>query len=471
MNWVNETQTSGLRGGTGSLDSDQINVPVALKFTLKATQTAEFSAGADYAYIMAHRSRPLEAAAYRHFTTTGLVLNPNVLSGDGAGDPTVFNGEQALDYRLTYQPFDIEVPLQSADLWAQWSDQGKIFGLPWRYRVGARYDYDDFMKNSDIAPRASASISPTRWLNLRAGLSRYYSRPSLAYKIREATPATVIYRRTGRSENGKLVFYHADFRLNSVSNPVRYSNAQLDTPYSDEISLGTSMALGQFGALDLSYVERANRDEFARSAPIVTTVNGVRTTGYVMTNDGFTDYRGGSIEWRKEWRNHRFRVGATLSETETSTEDIFDDYEEEVMAETVSYNGRFVTRSELALVRANFSRPSYVTFNWSSDWFSKRLRLDVFGRWNTAYDRTDEIGTVTINGTRYDNFADVRIPSAVFTNLNVTWMFWNDERRGSVALETKITNVFDRLPYAEGVTPSNPYQEGRAVWAGLNYTF
>lgn len=141
------------------------------------------------------------------------------------------------------------------------------------------------------------------------------------------------------------------------------------------------------------------------------------------------------------------------------------------MAETVSYNGRFVTRSELALVRANFSRPSYVTFNWSSDWFSKRLRLDVFGRWNTAYDRTDEIGTVTINGTRYDNFADVRIPSAVFTNLNVTWMFWNDERRGSVALETKITNVFDRLPYAEGVTPSNPYQEGRAVWAGLNYTF
>lgn len=471
VNWVADTQTVGIRGGIGSLDSDQMDVPVALKYTLKATETGELAVGADYTYIESGRSRPKDSSAYRHQTTVGVNPNPLVASGDGASDMTVLAGEQGLNYRIVSSAFKINVELQTADLWAQWSDQGKILGLPWRYRVGARYDYNDFLGNSDIAPRATASINPTRWLTLRGGLNRYYSRPSLSYKIREVTPASIIYTRTPRNENGKLVFYAADWRLNSVSNPVRYSNAQLDTPYSDELSFGSSFAFGRFGALDLSYVERKNRDEFARSAAIVTPVNGVNVTNYRMTNDGFTDYRGGSVEWRTSWRNHQFRAGATVSETKTSTEELFDDYLEETMAQIVHYQGRLIARSELALVRANFSRPSYVTFNWSSDWFSKRLLVDVFGRWNTAYDRTDQSSTITLNGTRYDNYADVRIPAALITSLNVSWLAWKSERRGSMLLETRISNVFDKLPYAEGVTPANPYQEGRAIWAGVKYTF
>jgi len=58
VDWVADSQTVGIRGGVGSLDSDQRDIPLALEYTLKATTTGEFSAGADYAQTQANRNRP-----------------------------------------------------------------------------------------------------------------------------------------------------------------------------------------------------------------------------------------------------------------------------------------------------------------------------------------------------------------------------------------------------------------------------
>lgn len=470
VDWVDDSQTVGIRGGVGSLDSSQKDLPLALKYTLKVTSTGEFSAGGDYAYTEARRSRPRDSSAYRHQTTVGVLQNPLVASGDGPGDMTVLTGEQGLNFRLLSPAYKAKVELQAADLWAQWSDHGKVFGMPWSYRAGTRYDYNDFLKNHDLAHRLTGALTPLRWLTFRAGASRYYTRALVAYKIREAYPPTYTYTRTGRSENGKLVFYAADWRLTTTSSPLRYSNANLSTPYSDELSLGSTLDLGLLGTLDLTALERRNRDEFSRSAQTTVTLGGVNYNGYRLTNGGFTTYRSLSFEWRKAWANHQFRLGATFSETKSTTEEIFDEDTDPLRSQPVYYKGQILVRSALDLIRTNFARPSYLNYSWSSNWFSKRLLVDVFGRWMPAYDRLDQSGTILVGTTRYDNYVDANIPSTLITNVNLSWVALKTNR-GTVTLEAKISNALDRLPYATGVTPAAPYQEGRAYWAGVRYAY
>ena len=472
VTWVDDSQAVGIRGGVGDLDSSQSDLPVALKYTLKLTATGEFSAGADYAYTKARRSRPRDSSAYRHQTTVGLLQNPLVASGDGPGDMTVLTGEQGLNFRLVSPAYQSKVELQATDLWAQWSDRGKLLGLPWNYRAGTRYDYNDFLKNHDVAHRLTGALTPLRWLTFRAGASRYNTRALVAYKIREAYPPTYTYTRTGRNENGKLVFYAADWRLTTTSSPLRYSNANLSTPYSDELSLGSTLDLGRFGTLDLVLLERRNRDEFSRSAQTTVTIGGTNYTGYRLTNAGFTTYRSGSLEWRKTWANHQFRLGTTISETVSTTEEIFDEDTDPLRIQPVYYKGQILPRGSLDLIRTNFARPNYYTYSWSSQWFSKRLNVDIFGRWTPAYTRIDLpiASTITINGTRYDRYVDAEIPAGVVTNVNLSWVALKTNR-GAVTLELKVSNALDRLPYATGVTPAAPYQEGRAYWAGVRYAY
>lgn len=472
VNWVADSQTVGIRGGIGSLDSDQRDLPLSLKYTLKATATGEISAGGDYTYTQARRSRPKDSSAYRHQTTVGVVPNPLVASGDGPNDLTVLTGEQGLNFRIISPAYHSKVQLQAVDAWAQWSDHGKVLNMPWNYRAGTRYDYTDFLKNHDLAHRLTGELTPLRWLTFRAGASRYYTRSLLAYKIREGDPSTSSYTRTGRNENGKLVFYAADWKLSSVSNPIRYSNANLATPYSDELSLGSTFDLGAFGTLDVTGLERRNRDEFSRSALTAIVINGVSQNGYKMTNNGFTHYRSASADWRKSWANHTVRLGGTFSKTETTTEEYFDQDTEPTLSPIVAYNGKLVSRASVSRIRANFARPSYVNYSWSSAWFNRRLSVDLFGRWTPAYTRIDlpASSTITINGTKYDAFVDTAIPSGLVTNVNVAWVAFKTDR-GTVTLEAKVSNLLDRLPYAEGATNAAPYQEGRAFWAGVRYAY
>lgn len=470
VNWVTPEQTVGILGGIGTLNSSQRDVPVAAKFALKVGDTAELAVGGDYALTEARRERPQDSSAYRHQTTVGVNPNLLVVSGDGPNDLTVIAGEQALNYRLLSPAYRAKVQMQSADAWLQWSDRGRVWGLPWTYRAGGRLDYNDFLANSDFAPRFLATLAPWRPLTLRFGASRYYSRALVAYKIREYYPDSITYTRTGRSENGKLVFYAKDWVPSARTTSTRYSNGGLDTPYSDELSLSGTVNLGRFGAADLSGLERRNRDEFSRSASSVSTVNGVRVTSYRITNEGFTNYRSASFEWRKDWRNHRFKVGSTWSKTVTSTVSYLDEYQEDVQAQPVSYNGRLVTRSDVSLVRANFARPTYLNYSWASTWCDNRLGVDVFGRWNAAYTRPQVSGTVLISGTKYDNYIDKEFGETLITDLNLSWMAWRG-RRGALTLELKVANVLNRLPHAEGTTPADPYQEGRSCWAGLRFAY
>lgn len=476
VNWVAATATSGIRGGFGDINSTQWDLPVSAKFTWRATDTGTLSAGADFTHSDARYERPETSSAYRHQSTPS-ALNPLVVSGDGANDLTVIAGEQALNYRIVYEAFSARVKLNTADAWVQWADRGNFRGLPWSYRAGLRYDTNDLLQRHDVAPRLIGTISPLSWMTLHAGWNRYYSNSFLSYALREKYPDNYIYTRTGRSENGKLVFYAADWTLYSHSRSASYSDSKVSTPYSDETSVGATLDFRQFGQANLTYVERRGRDAFSRDAGTRESYINEKTgatayyTLYRLTNSGTSKSSEYTLSWQKKWARQTLEIATSFEDIETTIRDPFTEVDPSEYDQLVYYNGALVPRSQVGLEAENYARPHYVTFKWSSDWFNRRLKVDLLGRWNTAYTALRDSGTsITVSGVAYDRYEDLDVPANLINSLNIHWLAL-ETTRGSLALELKISNVFDRLPHSTSATTTNPYQQGRTFWAGATYTF
>lgn len=477
VDWVADSSATGGRGGNGDMNSTQRDIPIGAKYTYALTQTGKFSVGADYTYTQARKQRPITNYVFRHQNTASVVKDSSIVSANGPDDPTVFKGEQALNYRIEYRAFDAVVELQSADAWAQWYDQGKILGMPWSYRAGLRYDTNDFLKNNDIAPRLTAQIDPVSWLRITPGFNRYYTHSMLSYKLQEKYPGTYAYTRTYTPLDGKKV-YSDNWTLSLHSESIHYGQADVDTPYSDEYSLGFTFDFKALGLTKVTLLKRQRRDEFSSNSDTkVAYINektGLPATYTIrkITNEGKSDYESAAVEWTKQWKNHAFRMGATFSKTTTTTEDYFSEAEDaDKRNELVYRNGELVTRRSLELESKNYADPQYVNFVWSSNWLSNRLKIDLLGRWNTAYDRLeDNDTTIKVGGVTYPYIENVHVPSRVTNDLNVEWIAW-ESRKGSISLQVKVANLFDSLPHASGAKLSYPYQEGRSVWSRVSYRF
>lgn len=474
--WVAEDWSSAGKGGWGDREQTQTDIPLGFIAEWRVFENSRLSFGADYNFTQVDSKRPVATSSYRQASSKGVTLNPQIISADGSDDPTVINGEQALNHMIYYPAYDITVKLNKADAWAEWTQEGTLAGMKWSYRAGLRYDSNDFLKNNDLAPRFTAQIHPLEWLSIFAGYNRYYAHDFVDYKLREAWPDTYIYRRNGTlNADGQLVYSSSDWYLYMHSKSASYSQADVKTPYADEATAGIQMT-GKWGTVSVKYMDKRTRDEFALSQGILeeyipeddpTSTSYHRT--YVITNDGFTNYESWTLSWEKQYGRHRFEINSTFSDTETSNNTYFDDYDEEYYREEVYYNGNVVTRKDIALVRENYATPTYVNFIWDSRWFSNRLFLTLNGRWNESYEYTDYTGSITVDGTKYNLYEDVDKPQNFVTNLNVNWIAWQSDY-GQLAINTKIENLFNRLPNTEA-TKSNPYQEGRTVWLGIKYSY
>lgn len=484
IDWVPSDSSSASRGGSGDMVSRQIDLPLGLRYERKLSDSGAISFGADYQFTRARKQRPLTNSAYRHQSSASVKLDPRVISADGPEDRTVIAGEQALNYRIVSLAFDSEVDLNAGSAWAQWSDEGKLGRTTWSYRAGLRADRDDFLDNTNLSPRLTGQITPFKWLKLNAGANRYYTRSLLAYKLRENYPANVIYTRTGKLKDGKLVFSSADWVLYSESKTTGYGQADLDTPYSDELSFGATFSNAVLGDLSVTRLRRRNKDEFSRDegtvVPYVKSDGTTATTRlYRITNTGYTLYDATSVAWTKSLRSHRFQANVTFSDTRTSTlssdtdsdPDYFNSYEDLAMQEEVHYNGTLVSRRSVSLERGNYARPTYVNFLWSSDWFKGRLKGDLLGRWNTSYSTVRRNGTITVGGPKYDKYEDVKFPSVLMADLNLAWIAWQGGRRGEIELSLKVSNLLNRMPNTESASTSDPYLQGRSLWSSIRYSF
>lgn len=477
VDWCSSTSSCSL-GAPDPINQRQWDSTVKALWE-QPTLGGDIRFGAEYARVKAVKERPETVYSFRHGDRADLPVevNPNTVCTQPMLYPdTCVDGAYALAQLSPAMAFRSRVKLDSYTLWSEW--QGDLAGF--EVRAGLRYDHESFLGNHNVAPRLSVSRDlPFAGMNLTLGANRYYGRSFLGYALRESYPDNYIYRRMPEVINGQNV-WSDNWTLYSHTILPRYSNADLKTPYVDELTFalrGPAPLIG--GEYRIRGILRDSRNRFAQSEQVTSTeveetgdIATVRT--YTITNDGKSSYRGLSLEYVREFGNHSFSVSTNLSKTKSSNVDYFDIANEtEFQGEDVYYRGEVVP-----LLRAvannqleDYAAPVIVNFDWAAHWFGKRLRTNVNARYRSGFERVDDTGeNIVVDGVRYDVYDLVKFDDAVSFNLFAT-LDAIRSRYGVLSLDLRVNNLFNTVLEQDYSSTSQPWQMGRNVWISAKYSF
>ncbi len=458
-------------GGFGDIDQTQDVYNLNGRWS-RPIGPGTLAMGFDYQHIEAMRSRPVDGGAYSRGTSQSATAA--IVCADG-NSLTCVTGEYALTQFALYSAYRAEVALDSVAGWAEYSARLGAFSL----RGGLRYDYESFLGNHNFAPRLSASYAlPWDGWSVTLGANRYYGRSMLAYALREQYPASATYLRTGTSSGGLTTYADTDWYLSSMSYSTSYSGSKTKTPYSDELSATLSARiLG--GNLRVKGIYREGKDEFVRAAgerETITLPNGKTSTvtRFVVTNTGFSSYRGASVEWTRRFGKHDFAINTNFSKTKSSNDNYLDAIDSELFDDTpVLFQGNVTTLAELSALnqRDDMAAPLIINATWTARWRDERLTTNVNLRYRSGFDQIEDTGeSQTVDGTAYDVYDYIHYPKAIDVNLNAQFEVIRSAM-GVLTAETRIANLLDRIPSPNSVATTQPYQFGRSFWVGLNYRF
>ncbi len=463
------TNTNCSSGGFGDLEQHQRDLQLEGDFT-RPFLGGTLSGGAEWSFTEARRQRTEDAYAYSRGT-----YNANVVCADAANDPACIDGEIALPTRFVYAAYDAQAEIMQTSAWLE---QERDFG-PVTLRGGLRWTHDDFLDNHDVAGRLSAAWQIVEDWTLTGGLNRYYAGDFVGYALREAYPDLIRETRDPVVSGTDLIYSPDDWTLNRVTRLSSYRQADLETPYSDEATLALTFPAFT-GVGRIKAVQRWHRDQIVRQ-PVISldeTADGDTFTRrvYFPSNEGNTDYLGLSAEWSGSWRNHALTLNVNWSDTTTRAEgygDYFDELDtEELLTDLVIYEDEILALAEVNAIstRANFATPLTANASLVSSWFNDALTTTLWLSWRDEYETIADTGVnETRDGVRYDVYGEQVREAFLTTDLNILYTLPETEY-GQVGLEARITNLFSELPYTD-YSSSSPWQQGRSIWLGVNYTY
>lgn len=479
IDWCSGTSCS--LGGPGILEQSQKDT------TLSGTWEQDlgagvFRAGFQFSRIEGEKGQPY-SAAFRHVGTAAYPtipneVNPNVVCADPAEREagTCVDGRYAVAQRNDTTGFHTKVDLTTSSLWGEY--ETSLAGF--RVRAGLRYDYESFLGNHDFAPRLSVTRELPAGLYLTLGANRYYGRSFLGYALRENYPGNRIYQRRPTMV-GTQQIWSDDWYLVTHSETARYSDANLDTPYSDEFTAalqGRAPWVG--GDFRLKGILREGKNEFSSSRSTSEVYD--RETGgtstrqvYTITNDGSREYKGLSLEYLRDLgRDHTVGFSANWSRTSSSNISYFDLADEtEFDGVLVYFRGELKPMLEVTTQNQleNFASPLILNADWNARWFGGRLRTNLNARWRDGFERIDDTGVnITIDGTRYDVYDTVRYADSITANLGAVFEIARTQW-GEALLDVRVNNVFDTVMDQDYSSTSQPYQMGRNAWVSLKYRY
>jgi hypothetical protein len=464
------TSTNCVIGSYGDIRQWQNNYALTGRWSTPLGP-GRLSAGFDYQRIEAMRSRLEDNYAYR--TTTARSAAATIVCAQ-PDSLTCTTGEYALTAYSLYQAYRARVNLDSVAGWAEYSAEIGDFTL----RGGLRYDYESFLGNHNVSPRLSATYAlPWDGWSVTLGANRYYGRSMLGYALREKYPDNYTYVRKGVTSGGLTTYSDADWYLSTTNRSNSYADGKKKTPYSDELSAALSArVLG--GSLRIKGIYREGHDEFTSSAgeKVTKTLDNGNISTYtqfVITNDGYSKYRGASVEWARSFGKHSVAFNTNFSKTTSSNDDYMANVDDDLANLMVSFQGKVLSYSELVALnqRPDLAVPFIANMTWTALWLDDRITTNVNLRYTDKFKRIEDT-TVneTIDGSSYDVYDYVKYPRSIDVNLNLQAELIRSSY-GVLTADVRVANLLDRIPSPNSTATAQPYQYGRSFWAGLNYRF
>jgi len=383
----------------------------------------------------------------------------------------VLSTSQYFQTRRVHSAEDIDVGINQYSAFIE--DQFDI-GLA-EFRVGLRYDYDDFFQRHNIAPRLSAGIDIFDTGNslLVLGLNRYYDAGLLTYKVKELERP--YYEQYRPIQNG----YLQGWTLSSDDSDYRYRYENVTTPYNDEAVLGWKQSTDYFGTFALNYVYRWQKDQLARAGESILDSDGYR---YVyQNNSGKGTSERISLSWNAKYNRHSLWANISHTQNQRNNNDYDSSIDDVPLDELVWYEDEVITKDQLTRINTNFSRPITANMGWSIHW-DRRFTASIIAAYSGSYNSAVNTGGNRVTDTltkacqqcasynlTVPQYKKVSFKSRTLVNLAVTADL-STQPLGNFQFRLDVNNLFNSRTYT--VIPGDSGIEvGRKIWLGVKYVY
>ncbi|MEI7366274.1 TonB-dependent receptor plug domain-containing protein [Pectobacterium sp. 1950-15] len=473
LDWQSSIRTSQI-GGYGTFATEKNTTTLKQDyelnpaFLLGMTHQVDFGWQADFASAQYHRSQD---AYVSNASANATYVNPNVVCLPG--DQLCIPGEQFAGSRILYPARSVQVSYNSYAAYLQNSmSYGRLEVTP-----GVRVSYDDFLENLNFAPRFSASydVFGDRSTRVFGGANRYYGSGMLSYKLREGIGTNIAQRRTSSTAPW-------------VSNPSRitgnnYTVSDLNTPYSDEITLGLSQRVMNT-VWTAKWVNRQGKDQFGAESM---TVAGQRYR--VMNNEGRTEGNTLSLEvqpispYRFSFAEVNWKLGAGIAKNKVNSIAYYDDTNTD--ESRVIVDGKLMYKGDMDAM--DFNTPWTAFLNVDTYFPAIRLNWGQRVGYTSGYKGYTPLALNTVCpggspacnaepdftgeakeyiSTRYDDF------------ISYDWRFSYSQpvyKTQTLDITLDVLNVLDKVVETQQKTNINTttvtYKPGRQFWLGVAYTW
>lgn len=307
------------------------------------------------------------------------------------------------------------------------------------FRPGLRLERDNFLKNTNIAPRFVARWKPFEETKISVGANRYYGRSFASMKLSEGI-----------------------FKLDDVdgTSGKRYQSVQsLKTPHTDELSLGLQQQIGNF-MLDARYIHRKNKDRIVLKGP---QSNRRFEQGEDFSNDVYTLQIQNIEPWKLWFTEWRTSLGFDWLDTKGI--DVGSNYDPN---ELVILDGKLMSRNEMKS-KINNNREEWVA----------RIGIDMnIPNYNIEWSNRIYV-KAPIKGVNSDDDLDgTPIYHSYNYGTHTQWdssLRWQPKFFGqhSVYVKFDVLNVLNKT--RKGISSSGDdygfYAAGREYWLELGYEF
>lgn len=399
--------------------------------------------------------------------TTGQYFQTRQVSPKSRSEASVFNVSTYFEQTLAWSSFELT--------------------------AGLRYDYNNFFKNHNIAPRMRAQY--TLWDNVQfiAGANRYYQSDVLNYKLNESIEPFISEVRTAYLNTP------GQWQAAVVPSGPNYVFTDVATPYGDEFTLGYRQPLFG-GTLELRAIERRNRKSINRE-------KGYGENGEPILyarNDGSSEYRRYSATWMANFNHQHVEINVSHASNTTSRENFdgttvktadnaqqlnftYDD-SELVFLRTDKYNDQgvlitdyhLITRHDLSLEQQDANRPIIANVSWGIDWHNWEVSAHArfMGSQDAVYptteqktfiDATEVCSQCEPTQREYPVYRLTKRPSFWLVNATVRY-HWEINQRHEIVLSSEILNLFNARTHQVGPFTTG-LELGRQLWFGLSYDY